>query len=429
MIVAALLAVTLQSQAGDTALLQYETAGVRVIHQPRRVSQIVSVQLYLLGGASQLNAHNAGVEPLYLRASAYGTGSYPGEQTRKALARTGSFIGVSAESDWTVYSFDGLAGRFDSTWSVFADRLLKPTLDSASVAVVRARMLSEVLRRRTSPEDEAWLLADSLALRGHPYAHDPDGSVHSLPRLTPQVLRDYARDQFVTSRMLLVVVGDVSRSQVEAAVQRSFGGLPRGSYVWSLPPPLKPAATEIAVASRTTTTNYLVGVMAGPPRSSPDYPAFDRAQRLLGGWISYVVRERATLSYAAGVAVYERGAPGAAIYVSTTRPDSAVRIINKILSDYESVVTVPRPTLRAGAKSFTSAYVNASESSSGLASLLGRAALYDGDPTAASRKAEVMGKIAFHEMRSAIRTHARSVQWAFVGDTTRVPRTDIMKRK
>ena len=305
---------------------------------------------------------------------------------------------------------------------------MQPTLDSASMEVVRTRMLSAAARRHSSPEEHAWFLADSLAFRGHPYAVDPDGSDRSLRSLTSEILRRYASDQFVTTRMLLVVVGDLPRDRVERAIQRSFGTLPRGSYVWALPEPLKAAKAEVAVVDRASTTNYVVGAMAGPPRNSPDYPAFDRAMRLLGSWISYLVRDMAGLSYAANVVVAERGAPSALIYLSTTNPDSAIKIVNNVLKAYESQVKIPRPTLRESAKSFNSAYTYSTESASGQASLLGRAALYDGDPTAASRLADVMGKVASPDLRRAIRVYGKNIQYAFVGDTSRMPRAEMLKR-
>jgi len=413
----------------DTGLLQYEVNGLRVIQQLRApATHVIAIELYLLGGARQLTADNAGVEPFYLSASAYGTAKYPGEAARRALARTGGTINFSAESDWTTYAFHGLKEDFDSAWAVYAERLLQPTLDSATVEVVRTRMLSAAARRHTSPEEHAWFLADSLAFRGHPYAVEPDGSERSLRALTSETLRRYAKEHFVTTRMLLVVVGDLPRDQVERAIQRSLGTLPRGSYAWQLPEPWKPAKTEVVAVERQTATNYIVGYMAGPPRGSPRYPAFDRAMRVLGSWISYGVREKAGLSYNAGVAVMERGAPSAAIYMSTTNPDSAMKIVNAIFKEYEYEVTIPGARLRAGAKSFNTAYVYETETASGQASMLGRAALYDGDPTAASRLADVMGRILFWNLRDAIRAYGKNIQYAFVGDTSRVPRREMMKR-
>jgi len=424
------LALALTQAAGvDSTLLQYDVNGLRIVHQPRPpAADIIAVHLYLLGGSRQVSVENAGIEPFLLMASAYGTKQYPGEEARRALARTGSSIDVVAQSDWTSYAFHGLKQDFDSTWSIFVDRLMQPTLDSTAIGIVRRRLLARVARRHASPEDYAWFLSDSAAFKGHPYAIDPWGSERSLRALGPDVLRRYASEQFVTSRMVLVIVGDLPRDKVEQAVGRTLGTLPRGSYEWTLPEAPRPAPSDIAFAYRSTPTNHIVGTVIGPPRSSKEYPAFERALNLLGGWISYVVREQQGLSYAAGVDVSDRGVPSAAIYVSTTRPDTTFKLINLILTNFTSNVTIPRSTLREGAKAFTTSYIRATETAAGHAGLLARALLYEGDPTAASRKADVMAKLAFSDLRRSIRDYVKNVHYAFVGDTLRVPREAMLKR-
>ncbi|HEX7938351.1 MAG TPA: hypothetical protein VF483_05115, partial [Gemmatimonadaceae bacterium] len=55
------------TQQRSDSLMQYDVGGVRVVHQPRPASsQMVAVELYLLGGSRQITADNAGIEPMYL---------------------------------------------------------------------------------------------------------------------------------------------------------------------------------------------------------------------------------------------------------------------------------------------------------------------------------------------------------------------------
>ena len=418
-----------QAAQGEPSLLQYEVNGLRIVHQVTPpATDIVAVRLYLLGGARQVPAELAGVEPFLLMASAYGTEAYRGEEARRALAKTGSSIDISAGADWTSYSFGGLKQEFDSTWSVFADRLMHPTLDSAAIEVVRQRLLGRVARRHASPEDYAWFLSDSLAFDGHPYAVDPDGSERSLRALTADQLRRYASEQFVTSRMVLVVVGDMSHDRVQHAVERTLGTLPRGSYQWSLPEAPSRPKTNIVAAYRSTPTNHIVGTVIGPPRSSKDYPAFERGMYFLDDWISYLVREQEGLSYAAGVDVNDRGVPSAAVYVSTARPDSAIKLVNLVLTQVVSNVTIPRSRLREAAKAYNLGYIRSTETAAGHASMLARALLYEGDPTAAAHRADVMGNLTFADLRGSIREYFKNIQYAFVGDTLWLPREQMNKR-
>lgn len=412
----------------DTTLT-YDVNGLRVIHHPRDSSStVIGVQLYLLGGARQVTPSTAGVELFLLSASEYGTRAYPGDATRRALAETGSIIQLNATVDWTVFGFHGVKQEFDSTWAVFADRVMHPQLDSAGMRIVRARLLDAVARRTTSPQSQAWFVAESLAYRGHPYAVDPAGNAASLSALTADDLRAFAREHLVTSRMLLVVVGDVTPDAVKQAVSRTLGTLPRGSYAWTLPPAVSATKPELVVVERPTATNYIVGYINGPPRSSKDHPAFVRAMQVLSGWLFREVRGKSALSYAAYVSPLDRGAPGAMLFMSTTLPDSAVRLANRLLREYEREVTVPRWALHRSAQAFNSEYIYRTESASEHADMLARAQLYDGDHRAAARYGAVMQRLAFADLRKAVMEYAKNIQYGYVGDPSKVTPAEFRKR-
>jgi len=305
---------------------------------------------------------------------------------------------------------------------------MQPTLDSAAVHATRSRLIARAARQGESPETRAWFVAESLAYRSHPYAADPDGTVGSLRAITADDLRAYARDQLMTSRMLLVIVGDIAPERVRDAVARTLGTLPRGSYAWTLPDPVRVEKPELVVVSQQSVTNYIVGFIAGPPRSQKDYFAFQRAMMLLSGWVSYEVREKNALSYAAYVTMLDRGAPGAALYMSTTRADSAMRVVHRVLRSYEQEVSIPRSSLRRNAEWLKTQYLYGTESAADHARMLARARLYDGDHRAAAGFADAMMKLSFGELRGAVRKYVKNIQFAFVGDGSVVTSTEFTKR-
>lgn len=416
------------AQATDSALT-YNVNGLEVIHQPRpATSTVFAVQLYLLGGARQVDARTAGIEPLLLTASEYGTRRYHGEGARRALAETGSTIYVETTKDWSSIQMLGLKTEFDSAWAVFADRVMQPALDSAAVHAARSRLVAKAARKGSSPETRAWVVAESLAYRDHPYAVDPDGTVESLRALTIDDLRTYGANQLVTSRMLLVVVGDIAPERVRDAIGRTLGTLPQGGYSWVLPEPLRAEKAELVVVPQSSVTNYVVGIIAGPPRSQKDYFAFQRAMMLLSGWVSYEVREKNALSYAAYVSVLDQGAPGAAIYISTTRADSAMRVVHRVLKSYEQEITIPRYALRRNTEWLKTQYLYGTESAAAHAEMLARARLYDGDHRAAATFADAMMKLSFGELRGAVRKYVRNIQFAYVGDGSRITAAEFTKR-
>lgn len=411
----------------DSITVSYEIGGLRVLHR-RTDSRIFAVNLYLLGGSRQVTRATAGIEPFLLFSSEYGTTDYPGEETRRAEARTGSSISVDVGRDWTNYAMSGVREDFDSTWAVFTSRLLRPALDSAATGTVRKRMLAAVRRERSSPDAQAAVMAESLAFAGHPYAIDPSGNETSIAALTADDLRRYAKEELVTSRMLLVVVGDIPREHLDARITATIGTLPKGAYVWTMPPAIRATAPAIVAAHRTLSTNYIFGYMHGPQISSPEYPAFAYAMMILSNFVSSVIREREGLSYAASVPMMDRGVTGAAIFVSTTRPDTVIKLVNYIFDAYEDDVRISGGALRRAAEGFRTSYLFGLETASSHAEMLAQAQLYQGDYRAAGTRADIMSKVRFPEIRKIIETYGKNIQYAYVGDTTRLPRAAMLKR-
>jgi zinc protease len=404
-------------QETDTSLLQYEVNGLRVLHQRRPASSdVIAVQLYILGGSRNVTAEQAGVEQLILEVSNFGTLKYPGEETRRAIARTGSNLSSSAGYDWATFEFDGLKQDFDSTWSVFTERVMHPSLDSAAIEIVRLRMLGRVNRRKGSPEDYAWFLADSLAFAGHPYANHPGGNEASLRGLTQSAIRQYHKENMITTRMVLVVAGDIDRAKLEGAISATLGTLPRGEYVWSLPPKVTPTERKLVLAQRSSRTNYIVATLFGPARGSPEFHAFVQGMGVYSDWFSHYVRTEASLSYAAGISTFDYGVPHARLFVSTTNPDSVLRIQKNVGEYLAGELAIPRARIKEAYDSYQRSYLAQIETASGQASGLARAFLYEGDARLFARQGEVMKKLTGYDIKRAIANYGSCFQFAYVGD-------------
>lgn len=404
----------------DSITTGFTVGGVHVILRPNYATDVVAVNLYLLGGTRQLTPEIQGIEPLLLKVADYGSAHYPGDLCRTAWGRTGSRQVVRTESDWTVYGFRGVRQEFDSSWNIFADRLMHPTLAPSNVELVRARMLAELGRRRDDPDGLVSLLADSVAFAGHPYALDPDGTESSLAKLDSAALARYASTQLVTSRMLLVIVGSVSRPEVEAAVTRTLGTLPSGSYHWMLPAPLPPVKSSVAFTPRAVATNYILGWFQGPTAVDPDYPAFRMATAWLSARIANAVREQRGLSYAASAPLIERGISTGGIYVTTTSPAVVMPLIKAQLDSIRTVQGVY--SLRSFAEEFIMDYFADNSTDAAQADFLARAELYRGDYHKASQTMEDLRHVTMSELRAAADKYFRDIHFAYVGDTTRAER-------
>jgi zinc protease len=404
----------------DSLSVSYSVSGLRVIQRGNRANDLVVVSLYLLGGTRQLADSTAGIEALLLRASANGTEHYPDGQGGRAMARTGSVELFEPNVDWTMFGFIGLRPEVDSAWSVFADRLMHPTLTADGVRQARDEMRATVRQRYADPDARIQIIANRVTFAAHPYALDPEGTEESLARLTAQDLTEYARTQLVKSRMLLVVVGNIERAQVESLVTATIGRLPPGNYKWTLPPPVpRQKQSNWLIEARGLPTNYILGYFTGPAASSDDYVAFKLATGLLSSQLFETIRVEHSLSYAAYSPFLERAVAVGGLYASTPKPELVLPMM------YDQIRLLLRERIdRYALHRFTNQYVlehlAQSGTNLGQADLLARAELYLGDYRLTDKYLLQLRRVSPDDIYKAVDRYMRNIQWAYVGDTVRM---------
>jgi len=413
------------SVADDSLTSDFEVSGVKVILRRSTANEVVVANLYLIGGDQLFTPQTIGIEPLLLWTSERGTKKYTRDVLRRKMAALGSSIVVEPQDDWTMFGFRGVRAAFDSTWVIFADRLTAASLDSTQVEQVRAQVLSAVRQRRDSPDDLVQEVADSMTFAGHPYSLPASGNERSLSRFTVADLRRYRDTAIVTSRMLLVVVGNVQRDQLERLVASTIGKQPHGNFKWT--PPTDPGTRTPAVdlLGRPLPTNYILGYYIGPPSTSPDYQALRVATAVLGGRLFTEIRSRRNLTYDVSAPFVERAISSGGLYVTTVYPDTTLALMKREIGDLQGGL-VDEDNLEAIVQQFITEYFLNNETNAAQANFLARAQIYRGDYHLASNFVDELRRVSPNDVRAAARKYIRGVRFAYAGDTTRVSKAALL---
>jgi len=403
----------------DTATSKFIVEGIPVILRQVTANNVVAANLYLLGGVRQLTSETEGIETLLLESSEQGTKKYPKNMLRQKMARLGSAIAVSPGIDWTTIGVRATTTGFDSTWMIMADRIMAPLLLQADVDLVKDQFLEAIKGRTDSPDALLDHLADSVTYAGSPYALDPIGTERSLTKMTVADLRKYQTDQFVQSRMMLVVVGNISRTRVEKLVRETLGRLPKGTYAWTAPPDLPSAPYSPAIVKRSLPTNYLQGSFRGPRANSKEYAALRLASAVLSGRLFTEARARQNLTYSINAPFVERAQSMGGLYVTTTNPDAVLKImLNEISSLKEG--TISDDGLERLVQQFIVTYFLDNETNADQANLLARAELYQGDYKRAARFVDDLREVTPKDIQRAASKYMVDVRWAYVGDPSKI---------
>jgi predicted Zn-dependent peptidase len=306
---------------------EFEVNGLKVLVKRRAGSQTVATGLFFKGGSRNLTAANAGIETLMLDIASEASTNFPRERLRSELAKTGTAMGSSGNYDYSVLSFTATRTNFDSMWNLFTDVVLHPAFTKDDFELVRTRALSGLADDGDDPDTYLQRLQEKAAYAGHPYLNRPQGTVEAVSRLTVEDVRRYHQQVLETSRLLLVIVGDLDPNVLRQKIAASFGKLPRGNYRPEAVPQLSFTASTVEVTQRGLPTNYIEGLFSAPPITSPDIFPMHVASATLRDRVFEEVRVKRNLSYAPSAFLSSQAANVGGIYVSAVDANQAVRVM------------------------------------------------------------------------------------------------------
>jgi zinc protease len=405
----------------STLTSSFDVSGVQVILRQSTANNVVAANLYLLGGARQINQSNAGIESLLLEVSDRGTSKYPRATLRRKMSALGSEIVTEPSDDWTMFGIRATTEVLDSTWAIFADRLMEPTLSPTDVALIKTQFLSGIHQRRDDPDALAEFLADSIAFSGHPYGIPVSGTEASISAIDAQALKTYHDSQIVRSRMLLVVVGNVDRAHVERLVRSTLAQLPAGNYKWTPPPRLPERAAALVVESRMLPTNYLIGYYSGPLANSDDYQALRIATSVLTGRLFAEIRTRENLTYDVHAPFVDRAASAGGLYVSTVSPDTTLKLMRSAVTELQRGL-LDRDGLERLEQQFLTEYFLDNETNGAQADFLARSQLYRGDYRDAEKFVDELKSVTPEAVRRVAQRYMKGIRFAYVGDPSKLKR-------
>jgi predicted Zn-dependent peptidase len=320
---------TVQSVVAKQAALvsEFDVNGLKVLLKRREGSLTVAAGLFIRGGAANINAQNAGIETLMLSAATEASANFPRERMRTELSRMGTVIGSSSNNDYSVLSLATTRMHFDRSWQIFTDVALRPSFTKEDVSLVQERQVVSLSDDTDNPDIYLQKLQERVAYAGHPYLNNTSGTPETVAKLTPEDLRSYHAKLMETSRLLLVIVGDLNPSDVKDLVAASFGKLPRGNYKTEAMPQLAFDKSSVEVTPRELPTNYIQGLFTAPSLTSPDIYAMRIASSLLRDRVFEEVRVKRNLSYAPDAFLRTQAANVGGLYVTAVDANQSIRVM------------------------------------------------------------------------------------------------------
>lgn len=405
--------------AQAASVTEFDVNGLKVILRRRASAPTVSVGLFLRGGVRNLTDKTAGLENLMLMSAIEAGQNFPRQTVRRELARTGSTIGASAGSDFSVISLASTRENFDRMWKLFADVTMKPTFDPADVNRIRDQIVTGLREQETVPDSALDTLEDKTIYAGHPYSIDPIGTPETLAAITPAQLREHHKRSMETTRLLLVVVGDIDAAELKTKVAATLGTLPKGSYQEAVLPALDFSKPSVDVVARQLPTNYIKGDFAAPSLSSSDYYPMRVAMSILANRVFQEVRVKRQLSYAPNADMDNMGANTANIYVTAVDANQAIDVMLKEIQRIKKE-PISGDELSGAAGEFLTNYYLKQQTNAAQAGDLARYELIGGGWRNSFDFLNHVREVTPDAVRAAANKYMKNIRFVVIGDPTAI---------
>ena len=404
---------------------EFDVNGLKVLVKRREGSQTVAVQLYIRGGVENVTATNAGVEAFMLNVASEASLSYPRDRMRKELARMGTVIGESVNYDYSALAMAATRANFDKSFDIFADVAMNPAFTKEDVDLVKTRLIASLSGETDEPDPYLQRLQEKVAYAGHPYLNRPEGTAETISRLTAEDLRAYHKGIMQTSRLLLVIVGDLDPAQLKPRIAATFGKLPRGEYKTPVLPQLAFNASSVEVTSRELPTNYIQGLFTAPPIISPDiYPMYV-ASSLLRDRVFEEVRVKRNLSYAPDAFLRTQAANIGGIYVTAVDANQAVRVmLNEITRLQREPVS--KDDIIAVIAQFLTTYYIGQETNAAQAASMAQYELIGGGWRNSLQFLEKLRAVAPADVQRVSQKYMRNIRFVVLGNPSQIDKSVFM---
>lgn len=394
--------------------------GVKVIFKQAE-NDVVAFRMFIKGGTTNLNRENAGIENFALMvATTGGTKNYPKEEYNKILEKLGSSISANCSNDFSTISIRCIKDNFDKTWDLFEDVILNPAFEESEVELSREQLISSIKTEDTNPDA---LIRKEMVLwfyEDHPYSNRWIGNLDNVKKFSRDDLINCYSQLLVKSRLLFVIVGRIDQKDIEKKISNLLNKVSIGNYEEvELPIPARAKSGGYHIVEKPIPTNYIMGQYLLPKMNEKDYYAALLGHSILRDRVFEEVRTKRNLSYAPTAAVVTEKTTTGFIYVSTTDPDSAIKVM---LAELDKIKQEPIPAkeLKNHKMRFITMDYMRQETNAMQAGALAAAELYTGDWRNATKLIDYINLVTSEQIKQMANNYIKNLSFVYVGKKKKV---------
>ncbi|UCH64880.1 MAG: insulinase family protein [Ignavibacterium sp.] len=389
--------------------------GLKVILKQNTSNDIVAVSLVFKGGTTILEPNQAGIEALTLNVALKASENYPKDKLNAELESMATQLGASSSLDYSSINMQCVKQNFENSWNILSDVVPNPSFTQEDFKLEREQFISGAKQAEDNADSYLQKIFRNGFYGDHPYSIEVNGTENTLNSFTVEQLKDFFSERKTTSQMLLVVVGNTSRSELEPMVADAFGSLPVGEFKMQIPPSTSFSEPSIKIVHRELPTNYIQSSYSAPVRTTDEGYTMNITSSILRDRVWEEVRTKRSLSYAITSRYGNALSNYAAIYVTAVDADSTVKVmINELQKLMDELISARE--LENKKRQFITFYYLGNETNQSQAGVLTRFELSGAGFEEADKFIDKLMKVTPEDIQSVANKYMNNLQFVLIGD-------------
>ena len=221
--------------------------GMEVWLLERHALPIVSMQVVTPSGAAYDPEGKGGLALTTANMLDEGAGKRGALELSREIDRLGATLRSGAYADYGFVQLTVLKKNLEPAAEIFADVVAKPQMSAVEFKRVHDLWQNALRARQSEPDAVAGVVVTKKVYpSAHPYAHPTDGTLASAARVSLDDVKKFYAARWRPDRARLVVVGDVTRAELDAILDKTFA-------TWKAPqtpPPVELVGPPAALVSK-----------------------------------------------------------------------------------------------------------------------------------------------------------------------------------
>ena len=275
-----------------------------------------------------------------------GAGGMDVDEIVDTFSGLGARSGAHASADSSQVSLRSLTDPqyFDKALETWIKVFSSPDFPEEQFERRRKNTLTGIESKRQNPGAIANEAFNKALYRDHPYAHPGSGTEETVTAMTLDDLRHFYQKHYVTSNLIITMVGAISREQAAAIADRVCAALATGKPAEALPPaPELKEAVTVRIPFPSEQAHIRIGQLFIKGRH-PDFYALRIGNNILGGSgfgsrLLEEIRVKRGLAYSARSSVRTPKSTGTFNMSFQTRldqVDAAIATAHEVLQEFVS---------------------------------------------------------------------------------------------